>query len=220
MQLPTNKHKPQCDASPPDTAQLRRVHVFVDAENLSAERLGRCELPRELQLTVILGPTTNRVAWERRFEGSPAGLRFIAMSQGGPNALDFLIAFYVGEAVQAHSENLDVVIVSRDKGFDPLIAHLRTRGIRSRRVESLEFLPIALHVERMTLSERIAYAAEKLRECAEHPREMDRWLKTVDRIFQYHLTDRATEEVMSVLLSSGVLQPAATGTKLVVAKAI
>lgn len=132
--------------------------------------------------------------------------------------MDFLIAFYVGEAVQSHSESLDVVIVSRDKGFDPLITHLRTRGIRSRRVESLEFLPIAIHVERMTLSERIAYAAEKLREYDEHPREKDRWLRIVDRIFQSCLTNRATEEVMSVMLTSGVLLPAATGTKLVVAR--
>jgi len=130
--------------------------------------------------------------------------------------MDFLLAFYVGEAVQAHSGNLDVVVVSRDKGFDPLIAHLCTRQIRSRRVESLEFLPIALQIERMTLPQRVAYAAEKLREYDEHAREMERWQKVLDRIFQYCLTDEATAKVMSLLLSSGVLRPVATGTKLVV----
>ena len=216
MNLPANQPTPLCEKATPSTSRPRRVHVFVDAENLSAERLPLCELPSNLQLTVITGKTTKRAAWERRFKGSPVGLRFIEMKQGGPNALDFLLAFYVGEAVQAHSGDLDVVVVSRDKGFDPLIAHLCTRQIRSRRVESLEFLPIALHIERMTLPQRVAYAAEKLREYDEHARERERWQKVVDRIFQYSLTDEATAQVVSLLLSSGVLQPVATGTKLVV----
>jgi hypothetical protein len=54
----------------------------------------------------------------------------------GKNAVDFHIAFYLGERLSC-SPKTRCVILSKDKGFDPLIEHLTGRGFAARRVASL-----------------------------------------------------------------------------------
>ena len=50
----------------------------------------------------------------------------------GPNALDFHIACHLGEGL-ARTPQAEFVIVSRDTGFDPLLRHLKARGLHCRR---------------------------------------------------------------------------------------
>jgi len=47
----------------------------------------------------------------------------------GKNALDFHIAFYLGECLTL-SRGTRCVVLSKDKGFDPLIKHLVRRTAR------------------------------------------------------------------------------------------
>lgn len=63
--------------------------------------------------------------------------RWVRSSGVGPNALDFHIAFEIGRMVEK-GETGPVFVLSRDKGFDPLLAWLGAElGIPARRVISL-----------------------------------------------------------------------------------
>lgn len=63
--------------------------------------------------------------------------RWVRSSGVGPNALDFHIAFEIGCMVEK-GEMGPVFVLSRDKGFDPLLAWLGTEmGIPARRVTTL-----------------------------------------------------------------------------------
>ncbi|MFM8476255.1 MAG: PIN domain-containing protein, partial [Planctomycetaceae bacterium] len=53
-------------------------------------------------------------------------------SSGGPNALDFHIACYIGRLSVTEPES-DFVIMSGDTGFDSLITHLQSLQVRVRR---------------------------------------------------------------------------------------
>jgi hypothetical protein len=66
------------------------------------------------------------------------GERFVPIDiEGqGKNALDFHIAFYLGEYL-ARAPETACVILSKDKGFDPLIRHLTRRGFAVRRANSM-----------------------------------------------------------------------------------
>ena len=57
------------------------------------------------------------------------GERFVPIDiEGqGKNALDFHIAYYLGEYL-TRSPQSACVILSKDKGFDPLVKHLVARG--------------------------------------------------------------------------------------------
>jgi len=67
------------------------------------------------------------------------GERFVPIDiEGrGKNALDFYIAFYLGEYLTT-SPKARCVILSNDKGFDPLIKHLEGRGFAVRRATSVK----------------------------------------------------------------------------------
>jgi len=67
--------------------------------------------------------------------------RYVRCNGKGPNALDFHIAFYIGEMAASDSATF-FHIVSKDTGFDPLVAHLRARGLRVYRCASVADLPM------------------------------------------------------------------------------
>jgi hypothetical protein len=83
--------------------------------------------------------TQKKIPTELVVQAQPLGTRleWIKISGQGKNALDFHIAFYLGQELTA-SPNSDFVILSRDTGFDPLVRHLHGRGYACRRVSSLE----------------------------------------------------------------------------------
>ena len=50
---------------------------------------------------------------------------YVKISGTGPNALDFHIAFYIGQFAEK-DPGANFYIVSQDAGFDPLLNHLKT----------------------------------------------------------------------------------------------
>ena len=53
---------------------------------------------------------------------------YVKMGGNGSNALDFHIAFYIGQLAE-RGPNAYFHIISKDSGFDPLIKHLKTRKV-------------------------------------------------------------------------------------------
>ena len=65
-----------------------------------------------------------------------ADVKYVQMEGSGHNALDFHIAYYLGRLAVEHPE-ARFQIVSKDAGFDPLVAHLRARELLCERQPSL-----------------------------------------------------------------------------------
>ena len=58
------------------------------------------------------------------------------MEGNGSNALDFFIACHLGRVLEK-APGTTCVILSKDKGFDPLIQHLNKTGLKCSRINSL-----------------------------------------------------------------------------------
>ncbi len=87
--------------------------------------------------------------------------KYIKIAGNGQNALDFHIAYYVGE-LAAQDREAQFHIISKDRGFDPLIKHLKSRRIRIQREKDLAEIPI-LRVPNTTSSdEKIAAIVKNL----------------------------------------------------------
>ena len=56
----------------------------------------------------------------------------VRIEGNGRNALDFHIACHLGEGICKYPK-AEFVILSNDKGFDPLVRHLVARGLKCRR---------------------------------------------------------------------------------------
>lgn len=67
---------------------------------------------------------------------------FLKVARSGKNALDFHIAFHLGRVFETSPETICIVL-SGDKGFDPLLEHLNNNGLKCYRIDSFSELPKA-----------------------------------------------------------------------------
>jgi hypothetical protein len=111
---------------------MKRI-LFVDFENVPKVDLSA--LPADVHVPFFFGASQKTVPKALFDVARRLGDRFISIDiEGqGKNALDFHIAFYLGELLKA-APKAECVILSRDKGFDPLVRHLVGRGFAVRRV--------------------------------------------------------------------------------------
>jgi len=111
--------------------------LLVDLENIQTIDLPK--VPSDARVMVFYGTTQKRLPEDLVVQAQPLGtrLQWLKIAGQGKNALDFHIAFYLGQELAANPSLLCLVL-SADTGFDPLIRHLQSRGHSCRRVSSLK----------------------------------------------------------------------------------
>jgi hypothetical protein len=115
-------------------------HVFVDFENVqevSPALIGA----KSVHLTLLLGPRNKKLDTEvvEKLLEHAAAVHFIRLTTSGRNALDFALAYYVGRAAVTDPTG-SFHIVSKDKGYDPLIEHLQSKRLRAQRHDDFSTL--------------------------------------------------------------------------------
>ncbi|MGP8034391.1 MAG: PIN domain-containing protein [Steroidobacteraceae bacterium] len=110
--------------------------LLVDYENIG--KIDLAAIPDGVRVPFFFGASQRTVPTDFLKAALKLGERFVPIDiEGqGKNALDFHIAFYLGEYL-ARSPDTACVILSKDKGFDPLIRHLARRGFAVRRANSM-----------------------------------------------------------------------------------
>jgi hypothetical protein len=111
--------------------------LLVDLENI--QKVDFALVPADARVFVFYGVSQKKLPEELVVRAQPLGgrLQWIKISGQGPNALDFHIAFYLGQELAERPKSA-CVILSGDTGFDPLIRHVESRGAACRRVTSLK----------------------------------------------------------------------------------
>jgi hypothetical protein len=110
--------------------------LFVDFEN--AGNVDLTAIPADVFVPFFFGACQKSVPTEFLKAALKLGDRFkpIDIEGQGKNALDFHIAFYIGEYLAANPR-ASCIILSKDKGFDPLVKHLGGRGFSVRRAATI-----------------------------------------------------------------------------------
>jgi hypothetical protein len=107
-------------------------YVLVDYENVGPS-VRNCRIADDAQVIVFFGQTTAKIHPHiSRWLGHRA--EFITIDGRGPNALDFHISFYAGMIVNEDITSR-ITVISRDKGFDPLITHVAKMGVSVKRLD-------------------------------------------------------------------------------------
>jgi hypothetical protein len=111
--------------------------LLVDLENV--QKVDLSQVPVDARVMVFYGVTQKKIPEELVVQAQPLGarLKWIKISGQGPNALDFHIAYYLGQEL-ANSPASECSIISGDTGFDPLMRHLQGLGHSCRRTHSLK----------------------------------------------------------------------------------
>jgi hypothetical protein len=115
---------------------MSEMVLLVDYENVG--RVDLAAIPSGVRVPFFFGASQKTVPTEFLKAALKLGERFVPIDiEGqGKNALDFHIAFYLGEYLEK-SPTSRCIVLSKDKGFDPLIKHLVGRGFDVRRAATL-----------------------------------------------------------------------------------
>ena len=111
--------------------------MLIDYENVQPDITSLLD-GGVVKIKVFVGAGQAKVPLElaRALQAFGPDAEYIQIEGRGSNALDFHIAYYIGQLAAGFPEAVFHVI-SRDTGFDPLIKHLRTRNILCQRSTSI-----------------------------------------------------------------------------------
>ena len=113
--------------------------VLVDYENV--HKVDLSGLDESYSAIIFVGAKQNPPKAARKPSTAHRFQRvdFQKIEGTGKNALDFHIAFQLGRTMET-APNTECFILSRDKGFDPLITHLNKNGLKCSRLVTLDSL--------------------------------------------------------------------------------
>ena len=141
---------------------MRQNIVLIDFENVQPENLSALAHDH-FRVLVFVGANQKKVSVQTAASVQKLGSRaeYVMIAGNGSNALDFHIAYYVGQLAAA-DPNAFFHIVSKDAGFDPLIAHLKSKKILAGRVKGVEDIPLVKSATAKTPEDRIEAVIQKL----------------------------------------------------------
>ena len=172
-------------------------YVLIDLENVQPKNLNILN-NHPFKVYVFVGANQAKVTYDLASAMQDLGdkAKYIKISGNGPNALDFHIAFYIGE-LSKNDPDAYFHIISKDTGFDPLIKHLKGRRIKVQREKDLAEIPI-LRVSSSTSNEEKIDAIVKnlVGRGQSRPRKVKTLANTINALF----TEAMSEKELLVII--------------------
>ena len=185
---------------------MRTNYVLIDFESVQPAQLAALDQDH-FKVLLFVGAHQAKLPYEvaAAIQRLGAKVEYIKISGNGPNALDFHIAFYIGE-IASVDPTVYFHIISKDKGFDPLIQHLKARKILAARAKDISEIPIVKAANSKSPEQRLEIVVTKLRQLkASKPRTVKTLKTTIASLFQKQLSDGDVTAVLDALHSSGLV---------------
>lgn len=121
---------------------MRTNFVLIDSENVKPEYIEKL-MEEHFRVTVFVGARQKRLDFTiaKALQSLGSNGSYVQVSSNAPEALDLHIAYCIGKASAAEPDAY-FHIISKDKGFDSLIDHLKTQKIFCARSESIPEMPV------------------------------------------------------------------------------
>lgn len=118
---------------------VRKNLLLIDYENV--HKIDLSILDDSYQAIIFVGAQQNppKAARNKATAHRFTRVDFQKIEGNGKNALDFHIAFHLGRTFET-APDTSCIVLSKDRGFDPLLSHLNKNGLQCRRVNSMEEL--------------------------------------------------------------------------------
>jgi hypothetical protein len=174
----------------------RTNYILVDFENVQEADFDRIA-NRPVKVTLVLGEQHKRLPVDlvKKLLRHAGQIELIETGRAGKNALDLVLSQHIG-AVRAADPHGYFHIVSKDKGFDALVGHLKDNGTLARRHGSFSEIPVL-----MNLAERVRLMTRQLKE---NPRNRPGKRKTltshIQTVFGRSLSETEAEDTVRGLV--------------------
>jgi hypothetical protein len=172
-------------------------YVLIDFENVQPSNL---EILRShpFKVLVFVGASQTKVPYDLASAMQALGdaAQYVKTAGAGKNALDFHIAYYVGE-LAAKEPSACFHIISRDTGFDPLIKHLKAKKIKIQRERDLAEIPVLRLSTAKSNDEKVAAIVKNLAGRGQsRPRKVKTLSNTINSLFKENLTEQQLDELV------------------------
>jgi len=184
---------------------MKTNYVLIDYENVQPKDVS--DLDREeFRVKVFLGSKQTKVDLElvKAMQALGSRAEYIQIDGNGPNAVDFHISFYIGQ-IAASDANSYFHVVSKDSGFDPLIAHLKGKKILASRVSTIKDIPIIKLNGRMNKDEKIAGIVDDLKRRHTRPRKVTTLANTIQAAFHKSIDENEALALVKSLQDRGYI---------------
>jgi hypothetical protein len=183
-------------------------HVFVDFENVPTVDLDLVA-NKPVHVTLLIGEKQKRLdlALVRSIHRHATQVTLIEVGTSGRNALDLVLAWHLGKAATEHA-TAHFHVVSKDKDFDPLIAHLHAARLNVARHGSFDALPLfgsskkpAPHPD-----ERLSKLIDRLENKTKaRPARRPRLLSHINGFYGNQLSPTELESIVATLVDRGII---------------
>ena len=173
-------------------------YVLIDFENVQPSSLKVLQ-HHPFKVLVFVGATQTKVPFDiaAAMQALGESAQYVKISGSGKNALDFHIAYYIGELATKEPGAL-FHIISRDAGFDPLIRHLKTKKIKVQRESDLGEIPVLRLSTTTSNDEKISAIVKNL---AGRGQSRPRKVKTLSNTINSLFTENLSEQQLRVLVN-------------------
>jgi PIN domain-containing protein len=178
--------------------------LLVDFENVQQVDLAR--LDDSFQIIIFVGAAQKSIPIELVTHAQKLGSRieWQRVDANGSNALDFFIACQLGRVLERSSQ-LQCIVLSKDKGFDPLLRHLNKTGLQCKRLNSLlELDPKAAAQPEEPHYKRVIDVLGKS-EKKSRPRKRKTLSQHISSIFQKKLPQAEVDRLIDILFANKMI---------------
>jgi len=178
--------------------------LLVDFENVQQVDLAR--LDDSFQIIIFVGAAQKSIPIELVTHAQKLGSRieWQRVDAHGSNALDFFIACQLGRVLE-RSPQLQCIVLSKDKGFDPLLRHLNKTGLKCKRLNSLlELDPKAAAQPEEPNYKRVIEVLGKS-EKKSRPRKRKTLSQHISSIFQKKLPQAEVDRLIDILFANKMI---------------
>jgi len=186
---------------------VKTKYVLVDFENVQPENVGLLN-GGSFKIKVFVGANQAKIPLEmaRALQAFGPNAEYIQIDGNGRNALDFHIAYYIG-LLAAETPDTCFYVISKDAGFDPLIKHLKVKGISCQRSKSFADISLAKIPNSRSIPERVDGVIKNLaKRKTGKPRTLKTLRSTIRALFVNQLMDEELDGLIEQLTQRGAIR--------------
>lgn len=185
---------------------MKTNYILIDLENVQPKNLEVLK-GKDFKVIVFVGSKQTKISFDLAVAMQSLGsvAEYIKIDGDGPNALDFHIAFYIGQ-ISAVDNNCYFHIISKDSGFDPLIRHLKAKKIYAHREKDITEIPLLKISNSKTPLERVDAIVEFLKSRANSkPRTLTTLSNSINSLFMKKLEAEELADLIDQLIKRKVV---------------
>ncbi len=113
---------------------MKRI-ILVDFENIQKLEFEHIDTTNT-ELLIFVGRSQNKIPFQLVEKAQLFGnkLKWIKIAGDGKNNLDFHLAFELGRLCETIEKDVELIVLSKDSGYDSLIKYINESGIKTGRI--------------------------------------------------------------------------------------